>query len=733
MISLPMEDPFGIVYVIENPQQFWSELEDILRLPRDVAPTLEFLDSTLQRFVALCAAYHHQYLHTPLQVEHACGLVLNSELFAFHSERMCENLVQDIKQTTDPHVILITYTILLFFGRRRPEFFRSHKRWVPLFPLIMDHALVEIDPDHEIEPGVHAHSGAPTVEGKLRTLAIMLLYEVCRLQKFEMKDLRVFDEAFIDHLFDLVEQTREMTDESFNYSVITLIVALNEQFMVAALPTHQAQPRIGVGHTEEYNNNRVLRVLMRRLGSSRTFSENMIFMLNRAQRTPEDLCMQLLILKLLYLLFTTRGTEEFFYTNDLCVLVDVFLRDLVDLDENSDSLRHTYLRVLHPLLTKTQLRSRPYKRAQIVNVLESLVGHERIRDISPTTKRLVERCLSGDWCIGLRARDIVASSSSSTSSAGADSQGGSHRNSVEDERVLGSDIATLSRERSVTSAGRSSRTLKNAKSMEFKKAKAASASNGPGLLGTSTSSGAGHGPRSAIVQPTPHKHHHYPSSEGTPTPTSASPVLTNSPPTYHHHRVGGSDVIISHSNLRRGSDSSIGGASLSGVALASTSGGVYTTSPTIPLATPSHTLTTISSAGEDIVPLSPTSNLRHHAPLQSKRKGSLGSVCTDNGVSYSHHHSITSHPMPAAQSATPGTGGVPRSPLANTSFAASSPDLLNASSSLSSGVDASAGAVGSKSGSTTPVGHRRLPPPIPTHGKRRKPPAVPIRTINVDK
>ena len=48
--------------------------------------------------------------------------------------------------------------------------------------------------------------------------------------------------------------------------------------------------------------------------------------------------MQLLILKLLYLLFSTNGTSEYFYTNDLCVLVDVFLRELVDLDEDSDSV-----------------------------------------------------------------------------------------------------------------------------------------------------------------------------------------------------------------------------------------------------------------------------------------------------------------------------------------------------------------------------------------------------------
>jgi hypothetical protein len=135
--------------------------------------------------------------------------------------------------------------------------------------------------------------------------------------------------------------------------------------------------------------------------------------------------MQLLVLKMLYILFNTKGLSEYFYTNDLCVLVDVFLREIVDLDEESESvclvfnmyqlsninniqLRHTYLRVLHPLLTKTQLRSLPYKRSQIVRALESLVENPEIREVSSTTKRLVERCLSGEWCVQHRTPGNVA-------------------------------------------------------------------------------------------------------------------------------------------------------------------------------------------------------------------------------------------------------------------------------------------------------------------------------------
>ncbi|KAF8452541.1 hypothetical protein L210DRAFT_3518904 [Boletus edulis BED1] len=411
-VNMLAEDHLGITYYIENAQQFWSELDDILRLPSDGSATLSMLDTTFRRFASLCASYHEHYLQSPLQLEHACQLLLDSELFIFHSERMCELAIEDVQSKTDPHEQFILYSFLLFWGRRQSSFLRSHKRWQHLIPLLMDHILVEIDPDVDdsyVGPSFAANStnsrasiimGPIAIEGKLRMLSVRLLYEVCRVQKLSEPDLRVFNDLFIDHLFELVDQTRFIPDETFNYSVIKLIVALNEQFMVAGL-NDAASPQTGQEKASEVRN-RVLDVLISRLGSSKTFGENMIFMLNRASRSAEDLCMQLLVLKLLYILFTSKATSEYFYTNDLCVLVDVFLRELVDLDDESESLRHTYLRVLHPLLTKTQLRDIPYKRPQIVMALESLIQNANIRDINPTTKRLVERCLSGEWCVQLR-------------------------------------------------------------------------------------------------------------------------------------------------------------------------------------------------------------------------------------------------------------------------------------------------------------------------------------------
>ena len=194
--------------------------------------------------------------------------------------------------------------------------------------------------------------GLPPIEARLRLPATHLMYQVCRVQKLDRTELAHFDEHFIDHLFDMVEITRNQQDESLNYAVIKLILALNEQFMVSTLPrkekekshthppivingetvatgsspvpaTSRLHPSLhperdgerqrsssvsgnanGKNHNRAHTNdgsklginaheqseevkkaNRVLMVLMRRLGNSKTFGENIIFMLNRARKS----------------------------------------------------------------------------------------------------------------------------------------------------------------------------------------------------------------------------------------------------------------------------------------------------------------------------------------------------------------------------------------------------------------------------------------------------------------
>ncbi|KAF9329380.1 hypothetical protein BG006_007542, partial [Podila minutissima] len=177
----------------------------------------------------------------------------------------------------------------------------------------------------------------------------------------------LLDEPFLHYLLDLVERTRGDADENLNYGAIKLLLTFNEQFMLNMSNRANYTPS---GAKSTYSGNPLLTVLTDRPGASCTFGENLIFIMNRAEETA----LQMLILKLLYLLFTSPTLYEFFYTNDLHVLVDVVIRELWNLPEEEESLRHAYLRVMGPLLTNTQLKRATYKRAEIVRVLRELGG-----------------------------------------------------------------------------------------------------------------------------------------------------------------------------------------------------------------------------------------------------------------------------------------------------------------------------------------------------------------------
>jgi hypothetical protein len=168
---------------------------------------------------------------------------------------------------------------------------------------------------------------------------------------------------------------------------------LNEQYMVASATavTDPASPNPPL-------TNRVVKCLSLHGPHYKSFGSNMILLLNRETETS----MQLLILKLLYLLFTTKATHEYFYTNDLRVLVDVIIRNLLDLPNELTSLRHTYLRVLYPLLAHTQLSHPPhYKREEIQKVMRLLTGagNMHFEAADETTLRLVDRVSKVKWLL----------------------------------------------------------------------------------------------------------------------------------------------------------------------------------------------------------------------------------------------------------------------------------------------------------------------------------------------
>ncbi|KAK3702824.1 pre-rRNA processing [Vermiconidia calcicola] len=228
---------------------------------------------------------------------------------------------------------------------------------------------------------------------------------MARMQRLAREDITMVDDAFVLYLFQLIEQLSDDADDPYHYPIIRVLLVLNEQYMcLANLPSSP-------NHSGPVTN-RILKLLSSYGPSYRTFGENLILLLNR----ESSLSAQLLILKLLYLLFTTPSTYEYFYTNDLHVLVDVIIRNLLDLDpgnhdvgtpddgderDGQKALRHTYLRVLCPLLKNTQLakEGNNYKREEVRKLLHLLVNRSsaHFAPVDETVIRLVIRCKQVEW------------------------------------------------------------------------------------------------------------------------------------------------------------------------------------------------------------------------------------------------------------------------------------------------------------------------------------------------
>ncbi|KAG0219588.1 hypothetical protein BGX33_002135 [Mortierella sp. NVP41] len=293
---------------------------------------------------------------------HCCCYLFDSEIFQRNIEAVTRSIIDRAIKGSDDEDMWIMYNVLLHAGKEAPKIYR----WM------------------------------------FRNEFFSKLKDQIQHQE------ALADETFLNYLLDLIEHTRTDAAEQLNYGAIKLLLVFNEQYMLKMFNSvHYTQ----TGAKQAHSGNPLLTVLTDRLGDCATFGENLIFMLNRAEETA----LQILILKVLYLLFTSPNLYEFFYTNDLHVLVDVVIRELWDLPEEEESLRHAYLRVMGPLLTNTQLKQATYKRAEIVRLLRELGGG----DLDSTLRQqlqeqqIQERMLEQQRALGakLTYRDRESSSS----------------------------------------------------------------------------------------------------------------------------------------------------------------------------------------------------------------------------------------------------------------------------------------------------------------------------------
>ncbi|KAB8293158.1 hypothetical protein EYC80_007506 [Monilinia laxa] len=365
-------DEFEVAYTLDNEQQFWDEIDDIVSAK---CASYQLIDNALRSYLHFTTNFKEEYLQSEFEVAKCLQKLMQSELFAANKDYVRTQIVYSLMQEDVPATLHVISSFLLFDGRNNEITFEIMNK-EGCFPRLLE----LVKKGNREDPTLHR-------------LLLELLYEMSRMQRLSFEDLGQVDDEFISFLFQIIEELSDDVDDPYHYPVIRVLLVLNEQYMVAS--TSKLDP-------SHHLTNRVVKILSHKGSSYMTFGENIILLLNRETETS----LQLLILKLLYLLFTTNATYEYFYTNDLRVLLDVIIRNLLDLPNEFVSLRHTYLRVLYPLLAHTQLKEPPYyKKDEVVKVLSILggSGNAHWEPADETTIRLVERVAKVPW---LREDDI---------------------------------------------------------------------------------------------------------------------------------------------------------------------------------------------------------------------------------------------------------------------------------------------------------------------------------------
>lgn len=205
-----------------------------------------------------------------------------------------------------------------------------------------------------------------------------LLYELCQDEELNLDQLNSIGWPLVKFLLSHLRSASQ-EDDPVNYLRYKLLLILNEQYMVYQY-----------SHSEETVDNKVFDTLVNDDQLFQSFLPTLILNFNR----EEDPTIQILMLKILYLIFTTSRTCQSIYLNDLKVIVDIIIRELCNLSTSKDvPLINTYLRVLYPLLVFSNLKDKRYKVDSMRDILKYLDSSEQA---PATTKRLAERCLDLD-------------------------------------------------------------------------------------------------------------------------------------------------------------------------------------------------------------------------------------------------------------------------------------------------------------------------------------------------
>ncbi|KAI8816191.1 uncharacterized protein EV422DRAFT_329958 [Fimicolochytrium jonesii] len=254
---------------------------------------------------------------------------------------------------SDPHVGYTVYMLLLRLSDTCPNAFRhldSHD-W-------LDRLTSEV---------------TSTPSRRNQQLAAQLLCKICDTRELSIGDLKIFDAPWLEQLAELIEETREFEEQ--NADLLKLLLTVQYQYALK----NTARSVVP---------NPVLLTIEKRIDHSKTLSENVIFLFNRA----EEKLLRLKILRFLDAVLSDPTTSGLFYTNDLGVLLDVVVRETKNVDAEDEDLHQRYIYLLPLLLNHPGAQWTDRNREEVQKLLTGIRDGPFVRS---QTRKCAEKALTG--------------------------------------------------------------------------------------------------------------------------------------------------------------------------------------------------------------------------------------------------------------------------------------------------------------------------------------------------
>ncbi|CAG8569546.1 10416_t:CDS:2 [Dentiscutata erythropus] len=197
-----------IIYHLENSEQFWIELDDILAQGQQNQDTAK---RAIDAYVNFVSKFQDEYLETDSQLAQCFYNLLSSPMYKTFPNLIIERMIHHATTCNELKELWVIFNILYLAGKSNLAVFKLMVR----------------PQEHDFILKLKEHICDLEKERRVQQIAVNLMFEICRGQRISQNILSIFNDKFFDYLLNLVENTRDEEDETFNYSIIHLMVSIS--------------------------------------------------------------------------------------------------------------------------------------------------------------------------------------------------------------------------------------------------------------------------------------------------------------------------------------------------------------------------------------------------------------------------------------------------------------------------------------------------------------------------